>query len=58
MYEILISLHIRAMNFRAKFLEIGDDVSKLNCKFYYIMTSLTGFDLKSIVKFEFRCSKI
>ena len=38
MQKTFILLHIRAMNFRSKFVEIGDHVSKL--KFYYIENSI------------------
>ena len=38
MQKTSILLHIQAMNFRSKFVEISDHVSKL--KFYYIENSI------------------
>ena len=48
MQKTFILLHIRAMNFRSKFVEISDHVSKLI--FYYIENSilLHFFGTKSV----------
>ena len=56
MHEILILLHIRAMNFRAKFLEISDHMSEL--KFYCIETQILLYFSDQSLSMTSLCSKI
>ena len=56
MQKTIILLHIGAMNFRSKFVEISDHVSEL--KFYYIFSDQSLSMTYNVVKLSFRCSKI